>query len=125
LNSTDELICQRAQCADDDAGSGRWSHWDEIGWVHYPEIGWSHSGEIRGSNHSKSCTQSIRHQRRLLIAWNSVRPASLGARATFHRGTPGPGSRLKRHNLSGRAAATCLGRRHIRRGFEAGERNEG
>jgi hypothetical protein len=29
------------------SGSGRWSHWDEIGWVHYPEIGWSHSGEIR------------------------------------------------------------------------------
>jgi len=20
------------------SGSGRWSHWDEIGWVHYPEI---------------------------------------------------------------------------------------
>ena len=30
------------------SGSGRWSHWDEIGWVHYPEIGWSHSDEIRG-----------------------------------------------------------------------------
>src|SRR5271156_3263400 len=29
------------------SGSGRWSHWDEIGWVHYPEIGWSHSDEIR------------------------------------------------------------------------------
>ena len=29
------------------SGSGRWSHWDEIGWVHYPEIGWSHSNEIR------------------------------------------------------------------------------
>jgi hypothetical protein len=28
-------------------GSGRWSHWDDIGWVHYPEIGWSHSDEIR------------------------------------------------------------------------------
>jgi hypothetical protein len=30
------------------SGSGRWSHWEEIGWVHYPEIGWSHSDEIRG-----------------------------------------------------------------------------
>src|SRR3979490_830483 len=29
------------------SGSGRWSHWDDIGWVHYPEIGWSHSDEIR------------------------------------------------------------------------------
>jgi hypothetical protein len=29
------------------SGSGRWSHWDEIGWAHYPEIGWSHSDEIR------------------------------------------------------------------------------
>ena len=29
-------------------GSGRWSHWDEIGWVHYPEIGWFHSDEIKG-----------------------------------------------------------------------------
>jgi hypothetical protein len=28
-------------------GSGRWSHWADIGWVHYPEIGRSHSGEIR------------------------------------------------------------------------------
>ncbi|MHB8392691.1 MAG: hypothetical protein ACYDBH_24445, partial [Acidobacteriaceae bacterium] len=30
------------------SGSGRWSHWHEIGWVHYPEIGWSHFDEIRG-----------------------------------------------------------------------------
>ena len=43
------------------SGSGRWSHWDEIGWVHYPEIGWSHSDEIRWSNHPKSC----RHARKI------------------------------------------------------------
>jgi hypothetical protein len=43
------------------SGSGRWSHWGEIGWVHYPEIAWSHSDEIR-------CVQSLEilHDRQAL-----------------------------------------------------------
>jgi hypothetical protein len=39
---------QKTRRSDSKSGSGRWSHWDEIGWVHYPEIGWSHSDEISG-----------------------------------------------------------------------------
>src|ERR1019366_6293835 len=39
--------CAKAHHSGSKSGSGRWSHWDEIGWVHYPEIGWSHSDEIR------------------------------------------------------------------------------
>jgi transposase InsO family protein len=39
---------QKTRHSGSKSGSGRWSHWDEIGWVHYPEIGWSHSDEIRG-----------------------------------------------------------------------------
>src|ERR1700722_14212927 len=39
--------CEKAHRSGSKSGSGRWSHWDEIGWVHYPEIGWSHSDEIR------------------------------------------------------------------------------
>ena len=38
---------QKTRRSGSKSGSGRWSHWDEIGWVHYPEIGWSHSDEIR------------------------------------------------------------------------------
>jgi hypothetical protein len=39
--------CAKAHRSGSKSGSGRWSHWDEIGWVHYPDIGWSHSNEIR------------------------------------------------------------------------------
>jgi len=41
------------------SGSGRWSHWDEIGWVHYPEIGRSHSDEIRWAQFEE-ILQSVR-----------------------------------------------------------------
>jgi hypothetical protein len=45
LQSPDDAQKHAAQGSK--SGSGRWSHWNEIGWVHYPEIGWSHSNEIR------------------------------------------------------------------------------
>jgi hypothetical protein len=44
------------------SGSGRWSHWDEIGWVHYPEIGWSHSNEIRGVQSPEILHQDCQHE---------------------------------------------------------------
>jgi hypothetical protein len=44
LEPGDDQVIRRSRSK---SGSGRWSHWDEIGW--------SHSDEIRGSNHSKSC----------------------------------------------------------------------
>jgi len=57
------------------SGSGRWSHWDEIGWV-TPKSGGPIRTKSGGSNFAKSCIRTSIILFRLLLCreWRSIRP---------------------------------------------------